>query len=772
MKTMYLLSLMFILSLVVLGCSGTDNTPTAPAQQSENTGITAATDSQYVLWGMWDWNFDLDKLEINAVPVRGPEAHFNVTSKVQPPECYDCLALAIAGFNPVTRIMNVNVTLKNPTVFTGRDVRGILYTNQFGHMITNPDDWTPIYDIVGGDTINPFKAFAKDQNKRSFVSGAKYSENYLVYIPKPPYYGNIKYAVTAVWPGSAREPYMIDDFQQLDDIPAYTGSSGDVQVSVYDWQDDVDYVRLYAEEITGDEYTEFANTSGNIWQLTLVNYQGVSAGDYTVMIKAHSEGTTDIALYDFATVTISELPPAKGWARNYPGGHNDIAFDANQNIYVAGSGGTGDYDPGAGVADYETNGGSDCVLLKFDQYGNFQWMRGWGGTDNESCNAVDTDPSGNIYVSGTFRGTVDFDPTAGVDEYTALQDYSAFISKYDGDGNYLWTRAWGYKGAPEYRALGQDVVVGDASSIYVTGYYNGTVDFDPGPEEDLHTGPGNDLYLSKFNENGDFQWAITLGAASVIPEDIKTDTSGNIYIAGHYSSGNVDFDPDPVDSDVHVAEWHQSSFLAKYLPDGDYAWALTWGLSNQHDEAYGVCLDDNGNIYVTGYFEGTIDIDPGPGVYEVTVVGSQDAYLVKFAPAGILLWVLTWGGGGNDIGYSVENYGTSDVYVSGGFWHTMDFDPDPVDEDIKPGSDLNMLGFLSKFDTSGDYQWGWYWGGGVYYSNNAVNQVRVWQPTGDVFITGYIAGAVDFDPGPTEDIHDPSNGGGCYLAKYTSDGTW
>ena len=157
-----------------------------------------------MLWGMWDLYFDENGLEVKAIPVRKPEAHFKVTGKVQPPECFDCLSISVNSFDPVTRIIDVNVTLKNPTVFTGRDVCGILYTNATGHMIKNPDDWTPFYDIQGGDIINPFKAFAKDQNKRSFAPSALHTENYLAYIPKPPNYAGIKYAVTASWVGNAR----------------------------------------------------------------------------------------------------------------------------------------------------------------------------------------------------------------------------------------------------------------------------------------------------------------------------------------------------------------------------------------------------------------------------------------------------------------------------------------------------------------------------------------------------------------------------------------
>ncbi len=760
---------------LTLGCSNGIGGAVVPESTPDSHQQAASASEDAALWGMWDFYFDPAELKVEVVPVRDAAAHFDVTTMILPPNCDNCLVLAVNSFNPGTGIMDIDVSLRNPEALAGRDVRGILYTNAAGHLLMNPDDWTPIFDIAGGMTINPFRSFAKSETNRIFAPHAVHTENYQVYIPTPPQYWAIRYAATAFWPGNCKEPYMIDDFQQLDEIPAYTGSSGTVQVYVYDWQSNIDYVRLYATEINGLEYIEMTNTSGNIWQADVVNYEGAPAGEYEVKIEAHSEGTADIALYDFATVTLSELPPAQGWARNYGGGNADIAFDANQNIYVTGQAwGTADFDPGPGVAEYVSKGDADCCIIKFDQYGNFQWGVGWGGADRDSCTSVDVDPSGNVYLTGYFKQTVDFDPTGTVEEYSTPQDYGAFLCKYDSDGNYLWTKVWGNNGNPEVRAAGQHVAVSGTSAIYVTGYYEGTVDFDPGPGTESYTSIqyGNDLFLSKFNADGELQWAFGLGAGTIIPDDMKADASGNVYIAGYYASNSVDFDPGP-GSDVHVAEWHQSSFLAKYTPDGELGFARTWGLSNNHDQAKGVCVDDAGHIYVTGYFEGTIDIDPGAGIYEVTVIGGQDVYLLKLSSTGLFQWVLTWGSEGSDYGYSVENYGNSAVYVTGGFWHGMDFDPDPVDEDIKPvGWNIGMIGFLSKFDSTGDYQWGQYWGGGVYYSSNAMNQARVWQGTGDVFITGYIAGAVDFDPGPTEDIHNPSNGGGAILAKFTEDGTW
>ena len=776
--TILLLCASLFISLSI-GCSSSQNNPVMTDNNHVNTSVKESTSSDQMLWGLWEIYFDEAKLKASLIPVRNPNAHFNVTFMILPPNCDDCMTLGINSFDTVSRILDVDVSLRNPHTLKGRDVRGILYTNALGHLLTNPDNWTPLFDIAGGMDINPFRAFAKEVTNRAFNSMAVHAENYLVYIPQPPAYASIKYAVTASWPGNAREPYMIDDFQQVDEISELTGSSGVVQVHVYDWQNDIDYVRLSASEINGQDFIDLTNTSGDTWQVSLINSEGALAGDYEVMIEAHSEGTSDeLALYDFATVTITELPPPLGWAINFGSGSSDegmdIVIDVDGNFYISGRfKDTADFDPSPGVEEHISNGGAECYIAKFDHYGNFQWAQSWGGTGDDTAMAVDVDSTGNVYVCGYFRSTVDFNPGDGVEEYTCLGDFAAFLTKFDTDGNYLWTKVWGDQGADAPHGIVTDVILGNDSSIYVTGYYSGTIDLDPGPETDNHTSHlyAEDLFLIKFDDNGDYQWGNTLGAGSVIPNDIKTDASGNPCITGYFTN-TTDFDPDPVDVDEHAGEWYGSSFLVSYDTTGDYLWAKTWGAeSGSHDHANGFAIDDTDNFYITGYFESTIDIDPGAGVHEVVSTGNKEIYLLKLSSTGEFAWALTWGSTGEDNGYSVDTYGDGSVYVSGRSVHQVDFDPDPVDEDLKGNDGLGAEAFLSKFDSTGDYQWSLVWGGGVYYSTNLADQVCVWDTTGDVFVTGYFTGSVDFDPGPTEDIHTGADGL-IYLVKYTQDGTW
>src|SRR5690606_32927100 len=100
---------------------------------------------------------------------------------------------------------------------------------------------------------------------------------------------------------------------------------------------------------------------------------------------------------------------------------------------------TVDFDPGAGVFNLTSAGGDDVFLLKLDINGNFVWARAIGGTGLSRGESVSCDKNNNIFITGYFDGTVDFDPGSGVTNITA-QNTDCFIEKLDDAGNYVWVK--------------------------------------------------------------------------------------------------------------------------------------------------------------------------------------------------------------------------------------------------------------------------------------------------------------------------------------------
>ncbi|MEM9921259.1 MAG: hypothetical protein AAF990_24375 [Bacteroidota bacterium] len=119
-----------------------------------------------------------------------------------------------------------------------------------------------------------------------------------------------------------------------------------------------------------------------------------------------------------------------------------ITTDVSGNVYVAGFfAGTADFDPGSGVSNLTTTGNVDFFIQKLDADGNLLWAKRTGGDGIERAEDVTTDAGGNVYVTGTFEGTVDFDPGDGTSNLTSDRGLSVFVQKLDANGDFLWARS-------------------------------------------------------------------------------------------------------------------------------------------------------------------------------------------------------------------------------------------------------------------------------------------------------------------------------------------
>jgi hypothetical protein len=288
-----------------LACSGSGVDPAMSSRAVVDSPGSGATGSRHVLWGMWDIWFDVDEPSLSFTPNREAQAHYNITEMILPPHCNDCISGVVNSFDPVSRVINADITLRNPYKISGYDVRGIIFTNDYGHHLLNADDWTNLYDIPCGQLLNPFKAFAKGEEYRLFAGETEHTENFRFYVPDPPNLEGISFAVDASWPGNCEEPYEIAYFSQ-EEIFSNVGSLGYVHVSVFDWQDDINKVILVAPEITGEQFTAFSQFHGDVWRLYLANNTGAEKGDYTAKVIATSKNSGWLALCDHVSIHISE----------------------------------------------------------------------------------------------------------------------------------------------------------------------------------------------------------------------------------------------------------------------------------------------------------------------------------------------------------------------------------------------------------------------------------------------------------------------------------
>jgi len=668
---------------------------------------------------------------------------------------------------------------------------------------------TPAENADFNCTLNAYKYFADgldkdvplttlDPSSRGvFSAGAKNIRHYKIDMS-----GGLifNYAVDACWKKpKGTPPYTVpDDFPsganrweawnasvtELDNTLFYDDSDGSaggelkLLIDVYD-HFNAALNKVSAESLSGLPCTSSPGPIGggegySTYQLDFIGGSLTKNEDAELFITVESEAIgyggilpgEPVSTYFVWHFGIFHHPTGTAWARTWGGVGYDkglgVAIDGSGNTYVTGLfSNTVDFDPGPGVDEHTSNGDTDIFLSKFNSDGEFQWARTWGGFITDAGSGLAIDGNGNIYVTGLFSNNVDFDPGPGVDEHTSNGSEEIFLSKFDSSGEFLWAHTWG----GEYADWGNAVGIDGSGNAYITGDFEGTVDFDPGTGADERTSKGAfDIFLSKFNSNGDFQWACTWGGSDAdLGNGIAVDASGNAYVAGLFE-GTVDFDPGP-GVDEHTSNGYGDIFLSKFSSSGEFQWARTWGGVN-YDEGYGVAINGSADAYVTGFFQGTADFDPGPGVDVHTTNGSHYVFMSKLNSNGDFQGARTWGGDGDDVGYGIAVDGNGNAYVTGFFQGTADFDPGPgVKEHTSNGlADI----FLSKFDSNGDFQWARSWGGG---NNDYGNGVAI-DGSGNAFVTGGFRENVDFDPGPGVDEHTSNGGHDIFLSKFPPDGNW
>ena len=189
-------------------------------------------------------------------------------------------------------------------------------------------------------------------------------------------------------------------------------------------------------------------------------------------------------------VTFAQIPSLT-WAKNFGKDstfpvldHPVSAIDNKGNVYIAGIfQGTADFNPGIGVYNLTAIGQCDIYVCKLDTSGNLVWAKQIGGFDQERSSAITVDTKGYVYLSGLFRGTVDFDPSPGVSMLTSPTAPSSFISKFDTSGNLVWAKGAITASTKVFTVstLGFTLISVDSSgNVYTAGSFRDSVDFDPG----------------------------------------------------------------------------------------------------------------------------------------------------------------------------------------------------------------------------------------------------------------------------------------------------
>lgn len=352
-----------------------------------------------------------------------------------------------------------------------------------------------------------------------------------------------------------------------------------------------------------------------------------------------------------------------------------------------------------------------------------------------------TDATGNIYLVGNFGGTTDFDPGPDTLDITS-QNGDMFIQKLDSVGNLIWVRTMGRAfSTATTNDIMTSISIDDAGNIYSTGFFQNDIDFDPGPGTHYVSTPSlfnYDGFIHKMDSAGNFIWVkILTGPGWDVNTHIEFN-AGSLFVSGYFED-SVDVDPG-VGVDMRTSMGQNDALVQKLDTAGNLIWARTFG-GGGFDQASTIKLDQAGNIYVSDFFQNTVDFDPGAGTTTASSQGETDSYLLKLDPQGDFIWVKTWGGTDWDGIYSMEVDNSDNVIVTGYFLNTVDFDPGPGTLSHTSAGDRDI--FISKFNAAGDLQWSNAYGNWGLDHGAGVTA----DASGCVYVMGTFQDVVDFDPG-------------------------
>ncbi|MBL7847866.1 MAG: VCBS repeat-containing protein [Cyclobacteriaceae bacterium] len=418
--------------------------------------------------------------------------------------------------------------------------------------------------------------------------------------------------------------------------------------------------------------------------------------------------------------------------------------DASGNVYFTGwFTGTADFDPGPGVVNLTPNGSLDVFVTKFDANRNLVWAIKMGGFSADQGQAIAVDGSGNVYVAGYFTGTGTF----GGSSLSSAGGSDAFVCKLNSSGVGQWGRRVGGTGSD----TGYSIAVDGAGNVMVAGTFNSLVDFDPGAGTLNLTSFGfSDAFVFSLNTSGTFRWAKQMGGPSYdYGYGVACDGAGNAVTTGYFDD-TANFDPAVTDFSLSSNSGTYDVYVTKLAnANGNLIWAKSMG-GDSGDFGMAIDVDASDNVYTTGYFQfgagNPADYDPGPGVFNlIPTPGSSifagDVFVSKLDASGNFVWAAKMGGTDMDEGYGIAVDVAQNVYVTGNFAGTADFDPGTPTFDLVSQGDRDI--FNARLDGSGNFSWAFSTGGGLMDMGLGI----ALDPSSNIITTGMFAGTVDFAPG-------------------------
>lgn len=402
------------------------------------------------------------------------------------------------------------------------------------------------------------------------------------------------------------------------------------------------------------------------------------------------------------------------WSANGQGQEagEGIAIDNSGNIYICGT-----YSDMLTIGNITltSKGVNDIFIAKYNKSGTLLWAKSAGGTSVDGAIDLGIDEEGNVYVTGYFTNNADFDNI----KLTGIGNWDVFIAKYDTNGNAKWAQ----KGGGNNLDTPNGMFVDNNGNVYIAGHFSASATF----TSTVITSAGDiDAFFAKYNNAGVLQWVKRIGGTSGdFGYNIEEDASGNVYMVGNFH-GTVSF------GNISITNAGGSdAFIAKYKSATDtWIWVKQAG-GTETDIATDVAIGTNGDIIVSGVFQGSAKFSANDVVIST---GMYDVFIARYNSDGTLLWVKRAGSKNNDTINSLAIDANDNIYVTGAFYDLVNFG------NIFVASTGIRDIFIAKYNSMGYPEWAQSAGG---KSDDVANRIAV-QANGNAYITGTFNGNAKF----------------------------
>jgi len=335
-------------------------------------------------------------------------------------------------------------------------------------------------------------------------------------------------------------------------------------------------------------------------------------------------------------------------------GAYDVSVDSAGNAYIVG---LINSDANIFGTNLVADGPWDSFVSKLDSSGNAVWTRHAYGSGYVAKPSISIDHSSNVYVTGYFSGTA----TIFGSSLTSTGSYDGYLTKLDASGNAVWAKSFGGSNVEFPTAI----VIDDSTNLYVTGSFAGSADFFG---TTLVSTGSEDIFISKLDSDGQEIWSKRAGGPQLDRgHDVAVDSSGHVFITGFFSTTADVFGTTFVAGGP--SGWYDA-FVAQLDTNGTGVWAKQGGSDvDARDQAGGIDVDENGNVYVIGRFQYDADIFGET----LSGVNRDNVFIVRLEPDGNIDWIKHWTNSSSTYGSDVQVSGTN-VYVTGAFYGTLHAD--------------------------------------------------------------------------------------------------